>query len=153
MPPLLWLSEALGAAGRPAILFLGAQTRDLIPLPTNAATKVGQLIVATDDGSAGFCGNVVQAVADHAAQTRADSARVAAYTCGPEAMMRALAGYCSGRAIQCHACLERAMACGTGVCQSCAVPISDPAAPEGWRYALCCTDGPVFNAREVDWAR
>ena len=51
----------------------------------------------------------------------------------------------------CQACLERAMACGVGVCQSCVVPVADASDAQGWRYALCCTEGPVFDAAQVLW--
>ena len=48
-------------------------------------------------------------------------------------------------------CMERMMACGMGTCQSCVVAIRDAADPQGWRYRLCCTDGPVFDSRQVVW--
>jgi dihydroorotate dehydrogenase electron transfer subunit len=43
------------------------------------------------------------------------------------------------------------MACGIGICQSCVVPVRDDRDPEGWRYALCCMEGPVFDAETVLW--
>jgi len=43
------------------------------------------------------------------------------------------------------------MACATGMCQSCVVPVLDPSDSAGWRYRLCCTDGPVFDTNEVIW--
>ena len=42
------------------------------------------------------------------------------------------------------------MACGMGTCQSCIVK-TRTAEPPGWKYSLCCTDGPVFDARDVLW--
>ena len=44
------------------------------------------------------------------------------------------------------------MACGMGTCQSCVIRTRDTGDPEGWRYQLCCTDGPVFDSRQVVWA-
>ena len=43
------------------------------------------------------------------------------------------------------------MACGMGTCQSCVVPVHDADSDDGWRYKLCCTDGPIFDRREVIW--
>lgn len=43
------------------------------------------------------------------------------------------------------------MACGTGMCQSCVVPVHDETDAEGWRYRLCCTEGPVFDAAHINW--
>jgi len=43
------------------------------------------------------------------------------------------------------------MGCGMGTCQSCVIRTRDAADPEGWRYRLCCTDGPVFDGRDIIW--
>jgi len=171
LPPMLWLSEALGAAGKQSVAFYGAQTKELLAIElaessaysTDARRAVRcsdrfsrqgtSIVLATDDGSIGFQGYVGAAIeAYHAAQDiRADDLVV--YTCGPEIMMRAVAKFCQRHDILCYVCMERAMACGTGTCQSCVVETCSTAAPDGWAYALCCTDGPVFNARNVAWSR
>jgi dihydroorotate dehydrogenase electron transfer subunit len=74
------------------------------------------------------------------------------YACGPEAMLRAVARLGLERGIATQVCMERVMACGMGTCQSCVVRVHDSSAEDGWRYRLCCTDGPVFDAREIVWA-
>jgi NAD(P)H-flavin reductase len=66
-------------------------------------------------------------------------------------MMRFVAEYCVARRIECYVCVERNMACGTGMCQSCVVPVRDPNDSAGWSYRLCCTDGPIFDARDIFW--
>ncbi len=76
---------------------------------------------------------------------------VVVYTCGPEIMIRGVAGFCRKRGIECYVCMERSMACGTGLCQSCVVPVHDASDAEDWRYRLCCTDGPVFDAAQIKW--
>jgi dihydroorotate dehydrogenase electron transfer subunit len=160
LPPLLWFAQELSATQRTATLLLGAQTGALIPdflcddqrSGRGAALPGIDVVLATDDGSTGFAGDVVEALADHTARTRTGSERLAVYTCGPEAMLRAVAKFCAERSITCHACLERSMACGMGTCQSCVVPVEDATDPDGWRYALCCTEGPVFDASAVIWA-
>jgi len=73
-----------------------------------------------------------------------------AYCCGPEALMKAVGEICITRGIECQLALERYMACGMGTCQSCNVRIRDDST-RGWSYKLCCTDGPIFDAREVVW--
>lgn len=161
LPPLLWLARELQRSGHRAVFFLGARSRELIALdiatadgPTTAREMPDvPLVLATDDGSAGLQGTVVDAVEAHAKAHEPAPADVAVYTCGPQIMMRAVAGFCRARDIPCQACLERAMACGIGTCQSCVVPVTDPSDRQGWRYALCCTQGPVFDAAEVLWDR
>jgi len=168
LPPMLWLSEALAHSGKTNVALCGAQTADLlavtlsleIPPASDArrATMAAQefaahgtpVVISTDDGSIGFHGHVGAALrAFHQAQA-VNPDDVIVYTCGPERMMEFVADFCLERNIECHVCMERAMACGTGMCQSCVVPIRDTSA-DGWHYSLCCTDGPVFRAGDVLW--
>ncbi|MEK6798247.1 MAG: dihydroorotate dehydrogenase electron transfer subunit [Planctomycetota bacterium] len=169
VPPMLWLAEALRAAQRETIAFCGAQRRDLLaltidgscPLDPSARRAVlsaaefrlhgAAVIVSTDDGSIGFRGHVGQALTAYAEASRHNPQEVVVYTCGPERMMHFVAEFCAKRGLLAYACMERAMACGTGMCQSCVVPVRDEADVEGWRYRLCCTDGPVFDASSILW--
>jgi hypothetical protein len=43
------------------------------------------------------------------------------------------------------------MACGMGTCQSCVCRARDAGADDGWSYRLVCTDGPVFDGRDLLW--
>ncbi|MCP4592587.1 MAG: dihydroorotate dehydrogenase electron transfer subunit [bacterium] len=167
--PVLWLAERVHQMGLTAVAFVGARTRELFPLkltdpPENrggGAHAVEQcvefnrwnipLVAATDDGTLGFHGNVGEALAAYHAGWNGANRDVAVYCCGPEAMMASVARWCMQQGIRGCVCLERAMACGTGTCQSCAVRVRDSGDPDGWRYALCCTEGPVFAATDVIW--
>jgi len=169
LPPMLWLAEALGAAGRETVAFCGARRLDLLALtlsreiapPADARTATlcaGEfarvhtpVVISTDDGSAGFCGHVGTALTAYHTANPVPGDEVVVYTCGPELMMRSVAEYCLSRRIECYVCMERAMACGTGTCQSCVVPVRAAHDPEGWRYRLCCTEGPVFPAGDILW--
>lgn len=153
LPPLLWLAEALRAAGKRTVAALGARTWALVPqacVDEFAALGV-PVILSTDDGSAGFRGNVVAALEQRWASHPPDAANTVAYTCGPERMMRAVAERCTGRGIECQVCLERPMACGVGTCQSCIVTVKSERHSGGQRYALCCSEGPIFPADQVIW--
>ena len=84
--------------------------------------------------------------------------RTVVYVGGPHPMMHAVAMIAGRRGVDCQVCLEQAMACGMGTCQSCVVRIEDHDKPsEGaaqgqpWRYRLACTDGPIFSAADVVW--
>ena len=76
---------------------------------------------------------------------------VRVYACGPEPMLKAVAGLCEEWGIECEVAMERVMACGMGTCQSCVVRVRDSGAMQGRRFALCCTEGPVFSAQQVIW--
>ena len=169
LPPMLWLAESLRRAGKNTVAFCGARRADLLALTFHDDHNVARdasrasdacrefdergahVVIATDDGSLGFPGHVGEALAQfhRAGPVSADS--VVVYTCGPERMMRFVAEYCMSRRIECHVCMERAMACGTGLCQSCVIPVRDDTDPDGWRYQLCCADGPVFEASRIVW--
>lgn len=167
LPPLIWLAEALESAGVPAIAFCGSRSADLLPLTLDPAIDCASGspapfchefarsgvpgLVATDDGSLGAPGRVPDLLAAYLERNPELAASAVVYTCGPERMMKAVADI-SGRAgLPCQVCLERMMACGMGTCQSCVVRVQDTQAPQAWRYRLCCTDGPVFDAADVIW--
>jgi len=170
LPPMLWLADALNRAGKRVVAFCGAQSADLlalsfdeaIPLSQDACTATrsasdfvasnSDVVVSTDDGSIGYHGHVGSALAEFVQANPISPDDVVVYTCGPERMMRFVAEFCAARSTECHVCVERNMACGTGMCQSCVVPIRDASDPAGWRYQLCCAEGPVFDARQVVWS-
>jgi dihydroorotate dehydrogenase electron transfer subunit len=70
------------------------------------------------------------------------------YSCGPEKMLAKVTEIAIEREIDCQVSMEQMMACGFGVCQSCAVECKASDAGKTV-YKLCCKDGPVFDAKEV----
>lgn len=94
-------------------------------------TEGDEVILATDDGSAGFAGNVVAAAPD------ADLV----LACGPNRMLAAVAQ----RWPHAQVAVETYMGCGTGVCLGCAVPLTRGG------YDRACTEGPVYVAADIDW--
>jgi dihydroorotate dehydrogenase electron transfer subunit len=94
-------------------------------------TAGDEVILATDDGSAGFAGTVVAAAPD--------SDLVLA--CGPNRMLAAVAE----RWPDAQVAVETYMGCGTGVCLGCAVPLARGG------YDRACTEGPVYLASHIDW--
>lgn len=167
IPPMLYLAEALAASGRKTAAFSGARSAALLPLellpgekvsPRGApsrcvaefATRGADAAVATDDGSLGLHGLVTVAFERWLDSSGVSPDELVVYSCGPEAMMRAVGETCTAGGIECYLSMERHMGCGMGTCQSCVVKIRN-GAPDGWSYKLCCTDGPVFDAREIIW--
>ena len=163
LPPMLFLAERLRGRGVRSVAFFGAQTRDLIPLslltepdrnglPTACAAEFNAFntpcAVTTDDGSCGLKGRVTGALMQHLG-CGCEPERLRVYACGPEPMLKAVASVCAASDIRCELAMERVMGCGMGTCQSCVIPVRDAAYSDGWRYALCCTEGPVFEANRV----
>lgn len=161
IPPLMYLAREL--AKRPdlsCIAFLGARSRDVLPLQviSEPSTSVDApapcvmladrvdvpSILTTDDGSIGVAGRVTDAVRSWLSRN-SRSRNVVVFACGPEPMMRAVAHITREFGFECQLCIERLMGCGLGTCLSCAVKVRDIGRPDGWKFALTCQDGPVFD--------
>ncbi len=114
-------------------------------------------MISTDDGSYGLKGYVTEALERYLDAYFKDtwavgSIRPTIYTCGPEPMMKRVAEIARVRGLACQVAVERAMACGMGTCQSCVIRVRKKGGDAGdWRYALSCTEGPVFEAGELVW--
>lgn len=102
----------------------------------------------TDDGSMGFNGFVTTCLEKRLDELKSQADDTIIYSCGPEAMLAKVAEIADQRKIDCQISMERAMACGIGLCQSCAVECKVDASNE-IIYKLCCEDGPVFDSKEV----
>lgn len=151
LPPIVACARLLVEVGVGFDAIVGAQTaaRHVEPLleelrqmsPAKGCDCQRKVIVCTDDGSMGVSGFTTGAMADLVA----DRPYAQVYTCGPQPMMAGVARLAAKRQIACQASLERMMGCGFGACSCCNVELTSGG------YALCCKDGPVFDAREVAW--
>lgn len=137
--PLPILTEALERRSRPIRTFLGARTAGQI-----LTQHLLNVEAATDDGSRGFHGTVVELLRLHLRGEGVRRAKI--YGCGPNAMLRSLARLAGEYRIPCELSLESAMACGIGLCQGCPVERTSG----GKKYSLVCTEGPVFDAQSVN---
>ncbi len=139
VPPILQLAKKL--EGDKAII-LGYRDGNLFLAEDFA--KYGQVYVATEDGSEGTKGNVLDTIAENALE--ADII----YACGPMPMLRAVKQYAAERGIRAYISLEEHMACGVGACLGCVVKTKEANPHSHVHNARICTDGPVFDAEEVD---
>jgi dihydroorotate dehydrogenase electron transfer subunit len=164
-PPIRCLARLLRAEhpDMEVIALVGAKSISALPfegkfdkawlksdLSIPAFTKLGiRSIVATDDGSAGYHGLITEPL-DHWLNEHRErpTKETIICACGPELMLSAVARIAIQRDVDCQVSMERRMACGIGVCQSCAVQCRVEGSDET-TYKLCCQDGPVFDARTV----
>ena len=163
-PPLQHLAQVLTAKsnGIEIIAFAGARTATALPyerrldaisqdlgFALSEFAKYGvESLVATDDDSAGYRGFVTDRLLEWIEQSQVPADKLMICACGPEAMLARTAQIALERKIDCQVSMEQRMACGIGLCQSCAVECRVPGASETI-YKLCCEHGPVFDAREV----
>lgn len=159
-PPILHLAGYL-KRHHPAIntvCFVGARNCDDLPFTVKIGNFKGLILeefeligatshIATDDGSAGFDGYVTDCLRHWLEKNPLDPAKSVIFACGPEAMLASTARLAQDFTMACQVSMERMMACGIGLCQSCAVEIKTDR--EETEYKLCCKNGPVFDAHEV----
>ncbi len=144
VPPLAFFARKLIAADRDAhvVLVDGARTRELL-VGTEGLDEIGVILrPCTDDGTCGFHGRVTGVLEE----MLNEDVPTTVYTCGPAAMMRAVAQMAMERNVPCQVTMEVFMPCGMGICMGCAV-----GKPDG-TYVRGCVEGPVFEAREISWS-
>lgn len=76
----------------------------------------------------------------------AGRAQVGVYSCGPHAMLEAVAALATEYNLPCEVSLEEYMACAVGGCAGCVVRVETA---DGLAMKRVCVDGPVFDARSV----
>ncbi len=136
--PLPISTATLRAAGKNVVTYLGARSSSHL-----VTEHLADVHIATDDGSTGFHGTVV----DLARRDFADHPWAAPrlFACGPTPMLRAVAQFAVTAGLACEVSLEGPMGCGIGICQGCPVELVG----EEKHYALMCKDGPTFDVRKV----
>ena len=100
--------------------------------------------IATDDGSFGTQGTVLDAIREKGLKADLICA------CGPMPMLKALKAYAAGEGIKAYISLEERMACGVGACLGCVCRTVKKDEHSGVNNARVCVEGPVFDARDVD---
>jgi dihydroorotate dehydrogenase electron transfer subunit len=169
--PLFFLATELRARRCRVDFVIGAATAGRL-LDAMEARRLGHsLTVTTDDGSAGQRGLVTDPLPGLLAGTGAE--RV--YACGPMPMLAAVSRVAAAAGVACQVAVEEQMACGTGICFSCVLPVGPgwgsgglkpsppvdrgagglkPRPPENreTRMARSCLEGPVFDGTAIAWA-
>ncbi|MBP5658858.1 MAG: bifunctional dihydroorotate dehydrogenase B NAD binding subunit/NADPH-dependent glutamate synthase [Paludibacteraceae bacterium] len=138
--PMLPIAQALKRAGNKVITVLAARNKDLIILHDELAATSDEVIIMTDDGSAGTQGLVTQGIEMIAQREKVDKC----ITIGPAIMMKFVALTTKKYNIPTEASLNTIMVDGTGMCGACRVTV-------GGQTKFVCVDGPEFDAHQVDF--
>jgi len=148
LAPFVTLAESLRARGVRSTLFYGARrAEELFCLELFRAMDV-ELVLTTEDGSAGERGRIVAPLEQRLA-SRAQSAAVMIYACGPEGMLAATAKIAMRYGRLCQVSVERIMGCGLGGCYSCVVPMRTEQG--GFHHVRSCLSGPVLAGDQILW--
>jgi len=131
--PLHFLAAQATAHGIATTVALGARRADDLIFVERFQRLGVQLLLATEDGSAGVKGFVTEAITPQLAS------QPVVYACGPEGMLVALHALCHEHGLPGQLSVERYMKCGFGVCGQCALD-----------DILVCTEGPVLDVAQLD---
>lgn len=142
IPPMLQLAKELKEAGTAPIIIAGYRDDELFL--KEDLEKYGTVYVATEDGSVGTKGNVLTVMSEKNLDAQV------IMSCGPMPMLRAIKVYAEEKDITAYISLEERMACGVGACLGCVCKTTKKDHHSHVNNARICTDGPVFDAREVD---
>lgn len=128
------------------IVFVGGRRRVDILCEDEFRALGWEVRVTTEDGSHGEGGLVTQPLL---AELRREARGRKLFACGPTPMLRAVGRMAEEFGVPAELSMDEHMCCGVGVCLTCVIPVKTAAG--GWEYQRTCTEGPVFEAREIAW--
>lgn len=143
IPPMVQTAKVLKEQGCNDInIVIGYRNSETFLVPE--LEKYGNVIIATEDGSVGTKGNVMNAIDEKS--VKAD----VIYACGPTPMLRAIKEYAVKTGTEAWISMEEKMACGVGACLACVCKSKDVDHHSHVNNKRVCKDGPVFNVMEVE---
>lgn len=138
--PMLPIINALKAAGNRVLSVLAGRNKDLIILEDEVRKNSDEVIIMTDDGSAGEKGVVTIGIEKLIQQEHIDKV----FAIGPPIMMKFCCLLTQKYNIPTDVSLNTIMVDGTGMCGACRLTI-------GGKTKFVCIDGPEFDGALVDW--
>jgi len=139
--PIYPQARGFKESGAYVIGVVGFRNRDLVFWEDKFRACCDELIICTDDGSAGIKGLVTEGI-KMAVEAHSDIDEVVAI--GPPIMMKACAETTRPLGIKTMVSLNPIMVDGTGMCGGCRVKVGD-------RMKFACVDGPDFDGHDVDF--
>lgn len=142
--PLIFLADSQRMADPQPYLraLFGGATEDALVCWTEFSSRCDEFTAVTEDGSAGETGLVTDVL-----EPELERRPAPVYACGPDGMLAVVARICAEAGVPCQVSMEQWMGCGVGACLGCAIPAS------AGGYVRVCTEGPVFDATQIDWER
>lgn len=141
IPPLVALAKELSDKQCKLTIVVGYRSELFL---VDELKKYGAVYISTEDGSTGTKGNIMDVISEN--KLSGDIF----YACGPMPMLKAVKMYAEVNQIEAQISLEERMACGIGACLGCVCKTKNKDAHTYVNNTRICTDGPVFDAREVE---
>jgi dihydroorotate dehydrogenase electron transfer subunit len=133
---------------RKGIVFVGGRKRVDILCEKEFQALGWAVRVTTEDGSRGQKGLVTHPLLAEIQNSKFKIQNFKIFACGPTGMLKAVAKIAEEFSVPAELSMDEHMCCGVGVCLTCVIPVKIGG---GWEYQRSCTEGPVFDARDVVW--
>jgi dihydroorotate dehydrogenase electron transfer subunit len=130
------------------IVFVGGRKRVDILCEKEFAAIGWEVRATTEDGSHGEKGLVTQPLLAEIRNPKSEIRNYKLFACGPTPMLKAVAKIAEEASVPAELSMDEHMCCGVGVCLTCVIPVKTG---DGWEYQRTCTEGPVFDARQIVW--
>jgi dihydroorotate dehydrogenase electron transfer subunit len=130
------------------IVFVGGRRRVDILCEKEFAAIGWEVRVATEDGSHGEKGLVTQPLLAEIRNSKSQISNFKLFACGPTPMLKAVGKLAEEHDLPAELSMDEHMCCGVGTCLTCVIPVK---AGDTWEYQRTCTEGPVFDARNIVW--
>lgn len=140
---LFFLADALSRKGKSVTFLWGVRKKSELFGEDDLVKRSVDLRISSDDGSAGFRGLVTDLLKKTLRADKLGNRDAAGFVCGPKGMIRQVQTIAVNTDVPWQVSLEEKMACGINVCKGCAVKMRHGG------YGMACSDGPVFDLREV----
>ena len=140
IPPMLQLAKELPGKVTVVVGYRDADTFLMKELEEAA----DQVVVATEDGSLGTKGNVIDAIREQGIKGEI------LYSCGPTPMLRGVKTLGEEWGVPAWISMEEKMACGIGACLACVCQSKEVDDHSKVHNKRICKDGPVFLAEEIE---
>ena len=132
------------------IVFVGGRRRVDI-LCEKEFKQIGwEVRATTEDGSHGEKGLVTHPLIAELKNASAEGSlgHRKLFACGPTPMLKAIGKIAEDFNVPAELSMDEHMCCGVGTCLTCVIPIKSG---ESWEYQRTCTEGPVFDSRQIVW--
>ena len=144
IPPMVELAKNLSEKiGKENVISVMGYRDELFL--TDELEQFSTVVIATEDGSTGTKGTVIDALDENGVDGDV------LYACGPIPMLKALKDWANEKGIECQISLEERMACGIGACLACVCKTKEKDEHSNVCNKRICKDGPVFDANEIDF--
>lgn len=141
--PLYALAEKITKKTyRSVHVLIGAKTKSFILCESDFKNLGADVFISTEDGSYGKKGLITQTLDNLIHDLNLKNVDI--FSCGPYPMLKSISEIADKHKSKCQMSFEANMACGIGACKGCAIKTNSG-------YKMVCKDGPIFDAKEINW--